>query len=76
LALRLQLLQRGLGVGFVNRPMLLDRPPGTASLGHLAEISTTRFPGFERKLGIYYKKHQLLTPTASRFLDLCRKHWV
>ncbi len=76
LALRLQLLQRGLGVGFVNRPMLLDQQPGANEETRLAEIKTSRFPGFQRSVGIFYKKQKALTPTAQRFLQLCRQRWL
>ncbi|MFK7731261.1 MAG: LysR family transcriptional regulator [Pseudomonadales bacterium] len=76
LALRLQLLQRGLGVGFVNRPMLLDQTSGSANERRLAEIETSHFPSFERSLGIYYKKNSVLTPTANQFLQLCRQRWL
>ncbi len=76
LALRLQLLQRGLGVGFVNRPMLLDQKSASTGELRLTEIETSHFPSFERDLGIYYKKKVALTPTASQFLELCRQRWL
>ncbi|MEM8496856.1 MAG: LysR family transcriptional regulator [Pseudomonadota bacterium] len=76
LALRLQLLQRGQGVGFVNRPMLLDQRFGSANELRLAEIETSSFPSFERRLGIYYKKNKALSSTASQFLELCRQQWL
>ena len=66
LELRLALCAAGKGITYLSDTLLSDLS-GYHSIGGL-EVS-----GFQREVGLYYKKHQALSEGAKRFIGICQR---
>ncbi|MFW6092571.1 MAG: LysR family transcriptional regulator [Pseudomonadota bacterium] len=69
LELRLTLAEAGKGVTYLS-DRLLDQLPGFHPIPGL-EISR-----FERRVGLYHKRHRALSEGARRFIAICQRHFA
>lgn len=71
LALRIELIRRGLGVGFLNEPILGDLSVDK----QLHRVTGVSFAQFDRELGLFHQQHTPLSPPANDFIELCQRRW-
>lgn len=71
LALRIDLIARGLGVGYMNAQTL----HAERSVLSLHEIDHADFSSFEREVGLFYQKDKVLSCVARDFIDQCKQRW-
>jgi len=71
LPLRIELIARGKGLGFLNAPMLADQ---ATTLG-LTEVANTAFSSFDRSVGIYSQRLHTLSASAQDFIRNCKDTW-
>lgn len=71
LALRMDLIARGLGVGYLNAPTLEAEmlPKG------LHEVGSAQFSSFEREVGLFHQKDKVLSPAGANFVEQCQHQW-
>jgi DNA-binding transcriptional LysR family regulator len=66
LELRLALCAAGKGITYLSNILLAD-------IEGFHEIQGLEVSGFEREVGIYYKKHKALSEGAKRFIGICQR---
>ena len=69
--LRLALVAEGHGVSYVS-DLLLDGHP---LAGELVPIEGPALAAVERRVGLYWRGHEMLSEGARRFVQLCRLRW-
>lgn len=71
LNLRLNLLERGLGVGYISESAF-NQLPQSNNLVSLEQYSSG---SIYRQVGIYYKKGRDLSLAAKHFINICSDYW-
>jgi DNA-binding transcriptional LysR family regulator len=66
LELRLALCAAGKGITYLSDILLAD-------ISGFHEIEGLEVSGFEREVGLYYKKHKALSEGARRFIGICQR---
>jgi len=68
LDLRLALCEAGKGITYLSNTLLSD-------LSGFHHIGGLEVSGFDREVGIYYKKHKALSEGARRFIGICQREF-
>jgi DNA-binding transcriptional LysR family regulator len=72
LSLRINLVEQGLGVSFIDSKLLEEHPLCSA----FALIAGLPFSTIERQVGLYYKSGRHLNPAHETLITLCRELWA
>lgn len=72
LNVRLNLIERGLAVGYISTEVTRQLPH-TRNFRALHEFSFARI---ERQVGLFYRKDRELSPVAGDFIKVCRDYWI
>ena len=68
LELRLALCKAGKGISYLSNRLLVDLP----GYHHIQGLDIS---AFERKVGLYYKRHKALSEGAKRFIGICQRQF-
>jgi DNA-binding transcriptional LysR family regulator len=71
LSLRVQLVDQGLGVAFIDSKMLAEYPV----CRDFTQIKGPPFSTIERQVGLYSKAGKTLNSCTHQFIELCREFW-
>lgn len=71
LSLRVQLVDQGLGVAFIDSKMLEEYPV----CRDFTQIKGPPFSTIERQVGLYHKAGKSLNSCTNQFIELCREFW-
>jgi DNA-binding transcriptional LysR family regulator len=71
LSLRVQLVDQGLGVAFIDSKMLEEYPV----CRDFTQIKGPPFSTIERQVGLYSKAGKTLNSCTHQFIELCREFW-
>ncbi|WKE64585.1 LysR family transcriptional regulator [Gallaecimonas kandeliae] len=72
LNLRLNLIDRGLAVGYVSDRVTCELP----QVQHLRALSEFEFAAIQRQVGIFFRKGRELSPAALDFIGVCKDYWA
>jgi LysR family transcriptional regulator, benzoate and cis,cis-muconate-responsive activator of ben and cat genes len=72
LRLRIHMVERGMGVAFMDRKLLLEHP----RCGDLQIMDDVSFGSIEREVGLFYRSGQILNRSGQRFVSLCEAFWA
>ncbi|WP_193165450.1 LysR family transcriptional regulator [Microbulbifer hainanensis] len=72
LNVRLNLIDRGLAVGYVSTEVTRQLP----HVQHFRALHEFDFARIERQVGLFYRKDRDLSPVAQDFIEVCRSYWV
>jgi len=71
LSLRIHMVQRGMGVTFIDRKMLVEHP----QCREFKIMDDVSFGRIDRQVGLYFQAGRSLSESASAFLSLCQRFW-
>lgn len=71
LSLRIHMVERGMGVTFLDRRVLEEHP----SCSGFRIMDDVSFGTIDKQVGLYYRVGKNLTDSALRFIALCESYW-
>lgn len=71
LLLRIHMVERGMGVTFLDRRVLEEHP----SCSGFRVMDDVSFGTIDKQVGLYYRVGKNLTDSALRFITLCEQYW-
>ncbi|MFK7974868.1 MAG: LysR family transcriptional regulator [Halioglobus sp.] len=71
LSLRIHMVERGMGVTFLDRRVLEEHP----SCSGFRIMDDVSFGTIDKQVGLYYRVGKSLTDSALRFIGLCEDYW-
>lgn len=71
LSLRIHMVERGMGVTFLDRRVLEEHP----SCSGFRVMDDVSFGTIDKQVGLYYRVGKNLTDSAMRFITLCEAYW-
>jgi DNA-binding transcriptional LysR family regulator len=71
LSLRIHMVERGMGVTFIDRKLLQEHP----SCGDFHIMDDLSFGRIDKEVGLYYRAGKSLSESARSFMALCERFW-
>ena len=71
LSLRIHMVERGMGVTFIDRKLLQEHP----SCADFCIMDDVSFGRIDKQVGLYYRVGKNLSESARNFLALCERFW-
>lgn len=71
LNLRLNLIDRGLAVGYISDKVTMELP----QVQHLRALEEFDFAAIQRQVGLFFRKGRDLSPAALDFIGVCKDYW-
>lgn len=71
LNVRLNLIDRGLAVGYISTEVTRQLP----QIQHFRALQAFDFASIERQVGVFYRKDRYLSPVAQDFIEVCGRYW-
>lgn len=71
LNVRLNLIDRGLAVGYISTEVTRQLP----HIQHFRPLHEFDFASIERQVGVFYRKDRHLSPVAQDFIEVCERYW-